>query len=85
MVLKLLSKKKPVVEQPIVQEVQEVEQTVPTLPVKQVVKQQPKEVWKVVYQLPTQEVRQRVREDGVIENYITVEEYLTHEANDGLE
>lgn len=44
-----------------------------------------KEIWQVVTQLPTQEVRQTKQEDGTIVNFITVEEYLTMQANARLQ
>lgn len=44
--------------------------------------EQPKEEWVVVDELPTQTIRKMRREsDGVILNFITVEEYLTEQAN----
>lgn len=43
--------------------------------------QKPKEVIEVVSKLPVQEVRRVRRDDGVIVNFITTEEYLTRMAN----
>ena len=45
----------------------------------------PKEVWEVVAELPVQQIRRAYREDGAIINYITVAEYLTQQANVGIE
>ena len=49
------------------------------------VKETPREVFEVVMKIPTQEIRRVQREDGVIVNYITVEEFqlqkMTTEAN----
>ena len=46
-------------------------------------KQAPKEVWQVVDKLPVQEIRKTTLEDGTIVNFITIEEYLTQQANGG--
>lgn len=45
--------------------------------------QQTKEVWKVVDKLPVQEVRKATLEDGTVVNFVTIEEYLTEQANGG--
>jgi adenine-specific DNA methylase len=56
---------------------------------KEEVKQKPKEKYEVVVKIPTQEVRRIMGEDGIIVNYITVEEFqlmkMTEEANAGNE
>jgi uncharacterized membrane protein (UPF0127 family) len=49
---------------------------------KEIVKS-PKEIYKVVLELPTQKLRKIREEDGTIVNLITIEEYLTAQANAG--
>ena len=51
--------------------------------IKKEVAKVPKELFEVVYKLPTQEVRRVRKEDGTIVNLITVEEFLTAQANAG--
>jgi hypothetical protein len=56
-------------------------QLIPTPPA---IKETPKEVYEVVVRIPTQEIRREMR-DGVIVNYVTVEEFqlmkMTEELN----
>jgi len=47
-------------------------------------KENKKEIFQVVAKLPVQEIRQIEREDVII-NLITIEEYLTQQANAGDE
>lgn len=55
-------------------EVQQVEQPQPR-------RSEPKQVWRVVKELPVQVVRRIRDEDGTIVNLITIDEYLTAQAN----
>ena len=77
----------PPVPQPVVQNQNTVPVELPTLPVKETKKeeQKPREVFEVVVKIPTQEIRRVQGEDGIIINYITVEEYqlmkMTEEIN----
>lgn len=53
----------------------------PAMKSEPVKKQAPREVWQVVDKLPVQEIRTTNLEDGTVVNFITVEEYLTQQAN----
>lgn len=58
-----------------------VEETPPSIQKKAVLK----DITHVVWKLPTQEIRKYTDEDGTIVNLITVEEFLTEQANAGAE
>jgi hypothetical protein len=60
------------------------ETSIQSIPVPPAIKETPKEVYEVVVRIPTQEIRREMR-DGVIVNYVTVEEFqlmkMTEELN----
>lgn len=76
MAFKLISNKH--TDEEVPEQVQEVEVAAPK-------KEKVKQVYEVVAKLPVQEIRRYKREDGAIVNLITIEEYLTGQANAGTE
>jgi hypothetical protein len=81
MAFKLLNRNPDPVKEQIIEEIKE--EVNPTRVVRpQPVK--PKEVYVVVSKLPVQEVRTVTQEDGTVVHYITIEEYLTEQANAGV-
>ena len=81
MPFKLLNRNPDPVKEQIIEEIKE--EVNPTRVVRpQPVK--PKEVYVVVSKLPVQEVRTVTQEDGTVVHYITIEEYLTEQANAGV-
>ena len=55
----------------------------PQQPIPPYPKQKAKEEWRVVEKLPVQEVRKATLPDGTVVNFVTIEEYLTNQANGG--
>lgn len=96
MVFKLLNRNKEPLPNPTIESIKQAQDGLPGLPelpkVTQVyrpmIKPKPiqtKEVWKIVLQLPMQPIRQYTEEDGTVVHLVTVEEYLTEQANVGNE
>lgn len=86
MVFRLMKSKEPT-QNPMVEQIKQAveQQPAPVQPQVQTRKVEPKEIYQVVAKLPTQEVRTGKLEDGTIVHFITIEEYLTEQANAGSE